>query len=390
MDPIATFSMESAMDDLADALSMDPIALRLRNYAQYADAAREIPYSSKRLDQCIAQVATAIGWGRRAELAEANRGRSLKRGLGMACYCLERGGLAPYTAKAEVVLRRDGTIELRTGVVEIGSGQITILPMIAAEELGVAVADISQVWGDTEGTLYAPSSHASRITAEMGPATLQAASLARQRLLELVAERLGVPVAGLTTRGGLVRAADGRPLLSVREACALIPDGELRTVGSRAPNPESPIFRLFGAQAVEIEVDVESGELRVLRVVSAHDIGRALNPKLVESQQYGGIIMGLGYGLYEEAEVDRKTGVLLNCDVHQYRVPTALETPAIDAFNIEGPDPYYAYSAKPVGEAPLVALMPAVRNALYHASGFRISDLPITAAKIIAARERAG
>jgi xanthine dehydrogenase YagR molybdenum-binding subunit len=385
MDPIGTYSTESAIDDLADALGMDPLALRRQNYAHYADAAQTIPYSSKRLDQCMDRVAEAIGWHRRAQVTEANRTRIRKRGIGMACYCIERGGLAPYTAKAEVVLTPDGTIELRAGVVEIGSGQITILPMIAAEELGVEAADIRLVWGDTEGTLYAPSSHASRITAEMGPATLQAAAQARRELLDLVGSRFGVPGTTLTSRRGAIHTREGRPLLSVREACGLIPGPDIRAVGSRAPNPESPAFRSFGAQAVEVEVDLESGDLRVLRVVSSHDIGRAVNPKLVESQHYGGIVMGLGYGLYEEAEIDGKTGVLLNCDVHQYRVPTALETPAIETFDVEGPDPYYAYSAKPVGEAPLVALMPAVRNALYHACGVRISELPITPAKILAA-----
>ena len=155
-------------------------------------------------------------------------------------------------------------------------------------------ADIGLLWGDTDGTLYAPSSHASRITAEMGPATLQAASRAREELFRFVAARFGLPVEGLASGAGMIHAADGRPLLTVREACALLPEGGIRAVGSRAPNPESPVFRSFGAQAVEVEVDLESGELRVLRVVSAHDIGRALNPKLVESQQYGGIIMGLG------------------------------------------------------------------------------------------------
>jgi xanthine dehydrogenase molybdenum-binding subunit len=121
----------------------------------------------------------------------------------------------------------------------------------------------------------------------------------------------------------------------------------------------------------------------VVRLVSSHDIGRAINPKLVESQQVGGTVMGLGYGLYEEAERDRKTGVLLNTDVHQYRVPTSLETPPIETRNVESEDAFYPYSAKPVGEAPLVGTMPAVRNALRHALGFGIDALPITAARVL-------
>src|SRR5262249_58357657 len=208
--------------------------------------------------------------------------------------------------------------------------------------------------GDTDGTHYAPSSHASRITSEMGPAVLQAASRVRQGLFELVAPRLEVSPHDLVAAGGriYVRGAEPRGM-TFEEACALIHGEELRATGSRAPNPDDVIFRGFGAHAALVEVDVETGGVRVLRVVSSHDIGRAINPKLVESQQLGGAVMGLGYALYEEAEMDRKTGVLLNADVHQYRVPTSLETPSIEAQNVEGEDAFYPYSAKPVGEASL-------------------------------------
>ena len=384
-DPIASFAMESGMDDLAAKLHIDPVALRIRNYAHYADEERQIPYSSKYLDRCIDAVSEAIGWDRRDQVRLASNGNgSKRRGIGFACYCLERGGYAPFKAQAEVVLRRSGSIELRTGVVEIGAGQITILAMIAAEELGVGVDDVGLVWGDTEGTLYAPSSHASRITSEMGPATLQAAALARDQLFAVAGPRLGVEPAALQSAEGRIYVkADRSRSMSVREACALLPEDEVRTVGSRAPNPESPVFRLFGAQAAEIEVDVESGELRVLRIVAAHDIGRALNPKFVESQQYGGAIMGLGYGLYEEPEIDRKTGILLNPDMHQYRVPSSMETPQIETIRVEGFDPYYPYSAKPVGEASVLGVMPAIRNAVLHATGIRLNRVPITSAAIL-------
>jgi CO/xanthine dehydrogenase Mo-binding subunit len=390
LNPVATFTIEASMDHLAESLGTDPVTLRMRNYAQYADEERKVPYSSKHLDRCIEAVTGAIGWERRGELAELNKQRTKKRGLGMACYIIDRSGLPPFDARAEVLIGREGTVELRAGVVEIGAGQITVLPMIAAEELGVEAEAIRVVWGDTESTLYAPSSHASRITVEMGPAVLQAAALARQELFRRVAPALGVPEAELRSSAGRIYAR-GEPRRSVSfvEACALIPPEGVRTVGKRAPNPEEPVLRTFGAQAAEVEVDVESGELEVLRVVSAHDIGRALNPKLVESQQYGGVIMGLGYGLYEEPEIDRKTGALLNADVHQYRLPTALETPEIQVINVEGEDPYYPYSAKPVGEAPLLAVIPAVRNAVFHASRVAINELPISVARVLESVEGA-
>jgi CO/xanthine dehydrogenase Mo-binding subunit len=227
----------------------------------------------------------------------------------------------------------------------------------------------------------------------MGPAVLQAAALVRQRLFDLAAPRLEVSPYDLVAAGGRihVRGVESRGM-AFEEACALIEGDELRATGSRAPNPDDVIFRGFGANAAEVEVDAETGEVRVLRLVASHDIGRAINPKLVESQQQGGAVMGLGYALYEEAELDRKTGVLLNSDVHQYRVPTSLETPPIEALNVEGEDAFYPYSAKPVGEASLVGVMPAVRNAVRHALGFGIDELPLTAARVldaIGARRRA-
>jgi CO/xanthine dehydrogenase Mo-binding subunit len=389
LDPIATFSTEAAIDDLAARLGMDPLALRMKNYAEdfqgLDDTTPALPYTSKHLDACLATVADAIGWADRDRPAADARG-SVRRGVGIAAYCIERGGYAPFSAKADVVARPDGSVEVQAGVVEIGAGQITILPMIAAEELGLPAERIRIHHGDTDGTHYAPSSHASRITSEVGPAVLQAAAMVRGRLFELVAPQLEVSPLDLVAADERihVRGVPARGL-SFTAACALMSEPEIRATGSRAPNPDDVIFRLFGAHGAEVEVDVETGELRVVRIVCSHDIGRPINPKLVESQQYGGAVMGLGYGLYEEAELDGKTGVLLTPDVHQYRVPTALETPAIEARNVESEDAFYPYSAKPVGEAPLVGVMPAVRNALRHALGFGIDALPLTPARILEA-----
>jgi len=389
LDPIATFSTEAAIDDLAARLGMDPLALRMKNYAEdfqgLDDTTPALPYTSKHLDACLAAVANAIGWSERDRMREEARG-PVRHGVGLAAYCIERGGYAPFSAKADVVARPDGSVEVQAGVVEIGAGQITVLPMIAAEELGLPPDRIHIHHGDTDGTHYAPSSHASRITSEMGPAVLQAAAQVRGRLCELVAARLEVSPLDLVAAEEriYVRGVPERGM-SFTEACALMAGPEIRATGSRAPNPDDVIFRLFGAHGAEVEVDVETGELRVLRIVCSHDIGRPINPKLVESQQYGGAVMGLGYGLYEEAELDGKSGVLLTPDVHQYRVPTALETPVIEARNVEREDAFYPYSAKPVGEAPLVGVMPAVRNAIRHALGLGIDTLPITPARILEA-----
>ncbi len=378
------------MDDLAARLGLDPLALRRLNHIEVFQGlnasgdAQSLPYSSKHLDECLKMVAQAIDWERRDATRAAHSTGSKRRGIGIAAYCLSRGGFPPFNAKADVVLRSDGSVELQAGVVEIGAGQITILPMIVAEELGIDADRVRIHYGDTDGTHYAPSSHASRITTEMGSAVLQAASRARLQLFEAVAHIFQAPPQELMASGGRIYVrGDETNGVDFSDACAFIGEGEIRATGSRTANPTDVVFRGFGAHAAEVEVDLETGEVSILRVVSSHDIGRPLNPKLVESQQYGGTIMGLGYGMYEEIALDRKTGVLLNCDLHQYRMPTSLEVPDLAFDNVEGEDGFHPYSAKPIGEAPLIGVTPAVRNAMLHAIGVGINKLPITAAHVL-------
>jgi xanthine dehydrogenase molybdenum-binding subunit len=281
----------------------------------------------------------------------------------------------------------EGAINLFIGVVDIGAGQQTIFTMIAAEELGVKADEIITVWGDTKGTRYAPSCHASRCTAEMGPAVLQAAAEARQKLFEIAAPLLGVRPEDLQSKkGDIYIKSDPSRSIPLKTVCSKIdPGAPIRGRGSRAPNPDGPMFATFGAQAVELEVDGETGEVTILRVAAAHEFGKAINPKLCISQIYGGIEFGMGYALSEEGIYDPLTGKMLNNNLHQYRMPTSLDIPHIDAFIVEGEDPYFAYSAKGAGENTNTPTPAAIRNAIYNALGIWFNDLPITPDKIIKA-----
>jgi len=384
MNPAGVFPMESIVDSLARKLRIDPIELRMKNYVVTADANTNTPYSSKHLDQCVDAVANGIDWRRRDQLSRTNAGRTKKRGIGMAWYVMERAGYTPFLAKAQIIIRKNGEVELRAGFVDIGTGSSTLMAMIAAEELGIDLDDLIVHYGDTEGTLYSPSSHGSRITTEMGPAVLQAAALARQEVFKLVGAKFGVKVESLASANGRIYVKSHPNIwISFKDACALMSEEEIVTTGSRAPNSEDEVYRQFGAEAAEVEVDVETGNVKVVRIVSAYDIGKALNPKLVESQYYGAITMGLGMSLFEEGEFDGKTGVLLNCDTHQYRIPCAKEMPKINTINIENSDEHYPYSGKPVGEAPLLGILPAIRNAILHATGVELNSLPMTPDKFL-------
>jgi CO/xanthine dehydrogenase Mo-binding subunit len=382
---MSNFFLESHMEHLAAALNMDPLDLRLRNYTIWGNQEKKTPYSAKNLRRCMHLASEAIGWDRRKELTESNRHTDLKRGIGIAAYIYDGVGADPYDASADVVVRSDGTVELLAGIVDIGGGQSTIFRMIAAEELGVTFDRVRIKYGDTENTKYAPGTHASRMTAEMGPAVLQAAAEARQQLFTVAALMLDARAEDLRSENDMIYAKHmPSRQISFEEVChALGPEGQVQGSGSRAPNPTDIVLRTFGAQAAEVEVDVETGSVKVLRVASAHELGRALNPKLCVSQHYGGIIMGLGYALLEDPAFDSKTGVMLNPDLHQYRTPTSLDTPEIIAFNVEAEDPYFAYSAKAIGEATMVPTPAAIRNAIYHAAGIWLNALPMTRDKVL-------
>ena len=403
----AIFAIESHMDRMAVALGMDPFEFRMKNYATYqtvgADQSRDlsareqsydkkVPYSSKVLDQCMKLAVDAIGWERRKEL-KSLPGTVKKRGIGMAAYLVTQGvGLPPYRAEAECVIRHDGTVESRVGVVDIGGGQQTILPMIAAEELGVGADDVDVLIGDTEGTPYGPSCHASRCTPEMGPAVLQAAAEAKKQLFELAAPRLGAGAGELrSARGQVYVKSNPSKAIPFKTACeAIDPSRPLVAKGSRAPNPPEPMMATFGAQAVELEVDIETGQVTILKVAAAQDFGRAINPKLCVSQVYGGVEFGLGYALMEEGVYDPKTGKLLTVNFDQYRMPTSLDYPPVDVSLTEVDDPYFAYSAKGAGENTNAPTPAAIRNAIYDALGIWFNDLPITPDKILDALGRKG
>lgn len=399
----AIFALESHMDRLAKELGIDPLDFRFKNYALYGydshDPARtinplpknkdreaRIPYSSKKLDACMNVVTEAIGWKQRKRFKN-DRKNERKRGFGMAAFLVRQGvGLPPYTAEAEVVIKHDGTISLILGIVDIGAGQLTIFPMIAAEELGVNAEDITVIGGDTQGSKYGPSCHASRITPEMGPAVLQAAAEARKKLFELAAPILGVEAQKLQSKYGeiYIKRAPSKSV-HFKTICAHIdPNEPIRGIGSRAPTPaDFPRFATFGAQAVELEVDEETGAVNILRVAASQDYGRAINPKLCTSQIYGGVEFGLGYALSEEGLFDPGTGKMLNSNYHQYRMPTSLDFPHVDPFIIEDEDPYFAYSAKGGGECSNAPTTAAIRNAICDATGIWFNDLPITPDRII-------
>jgi xanthine dehydrogenase YagR molybdenum-binding subunit len=278
-----------------------------------------------------------------------------------------------------VRLNPDGTAEVLTGTQDLGTGSRTVFAQIAAEALGARLDDVRVVIGDTERTPYTGNSWGSITVASVGPAVRMAAEDAKRHLLEAAAELLHATPEALEARESTVRVKRGRKQMTFAEICEALGDVMIMGHGSRGPNPDDCSLSTFCAQFAEVEVDTETGIVRVVRIVSAHDSGRIINPELAESQLQGGIIQGLGYALFEERVVDRALGVPLNPTMHDYKIPTMSDIPTIEAFFVDGVDTTANHTgAKGVAEPPIIPTAPAIANAVADALGVEVDEIPLT------------
>ncbi|MEO7457279.1 MAG: xanthine dehydrogenase family protein molybdopterin-binding subunit, partial [Gemmatimonadaceae bacterium] len=331
------FALECAMDALARELGVDPLELRRRNYAP-RDQEKQRPYSAKHLDRCYDEGAARFNWTHRRVEAAATRahGTRLRRGVGMASQIWGAGGGPP--AYATVRINPDGTVDVLTGTQDLGTGSRTVFAQIAAESLGARLADVRTVLGDTERTPYAGNSWGSMTTASVGPAVRVAAMEARTRVLEAASALLDCDVERLSLKDSVVSVLDDERSMTLAQVGRKLGDVMIMGQGSRGANPQDTAIFAFAAQFAEVEVDVETGRVRVLHITSAHDSGRIINPTLAESQLEGGIIQGLGYALFEERVLDASLGLSMNPTLHDYKVPTIGDVPTIDAFFVESAD----------------------------------------------------
>jgi xanthine dehydrogenase YagR molybdenum-binding subunit len=374
------FGLERAMDALAHELGIDPLELRRRNYAD-RDQEKDRPYSDKRLDECYRLGAERFGWDR-VRKSTTDRSSRIRRGVGVASLVWGAGGGPP--AYATVRINRDGTIEVLTGAQDLGTGARTVFAQIAAEVLGAKIDDVRTVLGDTERLPFASNSWGSITTASVGPAVRVAAEEARDSLFEAAAGMLGTEPEDLEARDGEIHAKSTDACMLIRDVCEKLGDVMIIGQGSRGPNPDKTAIAAFGAQFAEVEVDTETGRVRVLRIVSAHDSGRIINPTLAESQLEGGIIQGLGYALFEERVLDERLGVPLNPTMHDYKIPTIADVPAIDAFFVGASDTVANHTgAKGLAEPPIIGTAPAIANAVANALGADVTEIPLTPWRVL-------
>lgn len=401
--PQATFVSEAQLNELAEALHMDPLELRLKNALDEGDAwlgGKSVAVPS--LKQCIERVREASDWRNRRKRRPSSPGK--RRGLGIAGF---GHTCALLSAGAAVHLNEDGTVTVNTGAVDIGQGSDTALTQIAAGTLGLQLEQVNFANPDTDTSPYNYQTAASRTTFMVGSAVAGASAQVRDKLLEHAAAILESEVDRLELRpGGRVgiqgisdeeipfAAVAGRALYTaggpISGSCnwlyepaeGLDPE---RTeskgfVGIVAGNG---VF-CFGAQVVEVEVDEVTGKVEVLEVWSAHDVGRAINPDMVEGQVQGSIVQGLGYALTEELVWDG--GNLINPTMMDYKVPGMADVPhGIHPILLENPEPGAPFGARGVGEIALLGTAPAVTGAIAHAAGIRVNRLPATPERVLRA-----
>jgi CO/xanthine dehydrogenase Mo-binding subunit len=379
--PQCAWALEQTIDALAEKIGIDPVELRLRNLPTSFQWTPPVPYSSMGLGQCLVEGARAFGWKEARARPKAN-GHVL-RGVGVAACMWPNPGGPPATAILK--LFADGSLNLTTGVSDIGTGAKTVLAMVAAEELGIPLERIQIEWADTATTPYAQVSGGSRTVVNNTPAVRAAAVEIRRQLLEIAAEELKKPADGLLLKDGRVVPVDEpQRALPISQLKGLQQRRVLIAVGNRHPNP--PKLGLpFGAHFAEVEVDTRTGEVRVTRFLAAHDSGRVMNRLTYENQVFGGVTMGIGFALTERRVLDRRTGRVLNANLRDYAVPTALDVPAemtclpIDPHDTE----CNATGTKGLGEPATVPTAPAIANAVYHATGVRVTRAPITPMQMI-------
>ena len=370
------FGVEQAIDEIAEKIGIDPLA--------YRDV---IDKSEVRKIERI-KGAEKFDWSKR-KAAGSDKG-PIKKGMGMAQSTWPR--FLDLDSTAEVRILKGGAVEIRSGVQDIGTGTKTVLGQVVAEELGIAVEDVTVLIGDTVFP-NGPNSGGSVATGSITPPARNAAYKVKMELLEQVAKKLETKASYLVIEDGKIfDTIDKSKTISFKDATKGMRTGQLTASASRSDDYggfQQPWGLAYGdlgsVQFAEVTVDTETGFVKVDKIVAAHSCGRPLNTAQVESQINGGVIQGLAYALYEYRVMDKETGIMMNANVDQYKLPYSMEIPDIESIIIEDYSGASSTDAYGIGEPANIATAVAIANAVYNAIGVRIYEIPITPDKILKA-----
>lgn len=377
------FALESAMDELAIKLGMDPVQLRLLNEPSL-DEGSGLPFSSRHFKECMTVGAEKFGWSKRDAKIGSMKRDGMTLGWGMAaCSWIA----ARFDCTASIELRNDGTVRVASAVQDIGTGTYTVMAQMAAEMLGVDVNKVEVMLGDTD-LPPGPLSGGSMLTSSLVTPISEAIAAAGQKLLAAVSSAKGNPFSGVKpddlcfSNGRIASQANGSSLRfdeGLRAANLKSIGGE-GTADGTFPPKQPPKFssHSFGAHFVEVTWQPEIARLRVSRITSVIDAGRILNPLTARNQIEGALVMGIGMALFEGTEYDPQNGAPMNASLADYVVPVNADVPKMDVHFVEHPDLYQnPLGARGVGEIGLAGTAAAITNAVYHATGFRSRELPL-------------
>ena len=385
--PQMNFAQESQMDIIAEKLRMDPLELRLKNYRRLGeiDPVLNEEIRSNGLQECLEKGAKSSGWQKKRHPTPIKGTRKRGIGLSVMLHGTGAGKALPDPAAATVMINADGSVNLVTAAADEGQGNRTVLAQIASETLGIEFDKISVSETDTETTPLDCGTHGSRQAYSGGLAVEAAATEARKKLLAYAKKELGINEAQLRIKEGRVFEAEN-PANKIRISDLMrktqIEDMSVceQVIGSAAGvAPAMPGY--YGAIFAEVEVDIETGEVNVLKLTTAFDVGRAINPGLVEGQITGGAVMGMGFALTENLLLN--DGQILNGSFADYRLLRACDVPEIVPIIVESNEPTGPYGAKGIGEGCMVNVASAISNAICHATGVRLTDLCMTPESIL-------
>jgi 4-hydroxybenzoyl-CoA reductase subunit alpha len=396
------FAVESQLDMMAEDLNLDPAELRLKNATQAGDTSISgLVFNSCELSKAIKESTEQAGWHKKRGQKGSNRG------IGMACGGFVCGArLGGHSASGSFIqVNEDGGVTVLTGSSDLGQGSRTVLAQVTAEELGLLPSDITVLSGNTETTPIDPGTFSSRVTFYAGNATLIAARDVKAQLAKIAAELLEANVEDIVFKnkkifvtgspdpyipfGELAKKAEG-----FGHGRLIIGKGSWAPTNTQFPDPKTRYGNVSGAysfacQVAEVEVDPETGQVKVLRVTIGDDCGQVINLLAAEGQAEGSAAMGLGHALMENI-LFAENGQIMNPSFLEYKMPTAKDVSDVDTLEVGSPDPIGPYGAKEIGEGLLISTVPAITNAIYDAVGVRITELPATPEKILEALKKEG
>ena len=381
-------AIEVAMDEIAYQLKIDPVELRLINYSE-TDKSSDKEFSSKQLKECFLQGAEKFGWNERNP-----EPRSMKRGNKLIGYGMATGmwDANRLFGRAEAIMTPDGKVEIKSAVTDIGTGTLTIMTQIAADELGIPIEDITFSYADSKMP-FAPIQGGSFTTATIGPAVQNACQALNKKLLKLAKNRKDSVLSrakfkDVQFKNGIISLNENPEIhIKILDILALNDGQPVKTTNSAMPNPLTygkKARAVHSAVFVEVEVDEELGMIEVKRAVTAVAAGKIINPKTAESQVLGGMVWGISKALHEETILDHQFGKYMNANLGEYHIPVHADIQDLEVIFVEENDQFVNdLGVKGVGEIGGVGMPPAITNAVFHATGKRIYDLPIHFDKLL-------